>query len=52
MVPGVTPGRRKKGRGVKYDFFYLNFWNCYMIFRFIASWMMYNFCYLDNPFKS
>ena len=23
-----------------------------MIFRFIASWVMYKFCYLDNPFKS
>ena len=52
MIPGVTPDQRKKGRGVKLGFFNLNFWNTYVIFRFIASWMMHKFCYLDNPFKS
>ena len=52
-VPGVTLGQRKRVEGLNKDFFLnFNFWNCYMIFRFIASSMIYKFCYSDNPFKS
>ena len=42
MVPGVTrQANEKRVEGLNKDFFIYFFWNSYMIFRFIASWIMY-----------